>query len=203
MLDHPSIDRHFASNDSVLAEVIRQVGPCTLRPRRDRFRTLVGSIISQQISTSAARTIRARFEAHLKPAKVSPESVARLTLDELRALGLSRQKASYLLDLAAKCSDGTVRLSRIGRYSDEEIIEELTQVKGIGRWSAQMFLIFGLRRLNVFPADDLGVRTAIRRLYGLDALPSSGESHEIGRRWQPYASIGAWYCWRFLELPPR
>lgn len=203
MLDHPSIDRHFASTDSVLAEVVRQVGPCTLKPRRDRFRLLVGSIISQQISTAAARTIRTRFESNLKPAKVSPEVVAELSVEQLREAGLSRQKATYILDLATKCRDGTVQLSRLGRLADEQIIEELTQVKGIGRWSAQMFLIFGLRRLDVFPHDDLGVRTAIRRLYGFDALPTKEETQGIGRRWQPYASIGTWYCWRYLELPKR
>jgi len=118
----------------------------------------------------------------------------------LRTVGLSRQKASYILDLAQKCNDGTVRLSRLGRMADDDIIAELTQVKGIGRWSAQMFLIFSLGRLDVFPHDDLGVRTAIRRLYRFDDLPSKDECLAIGERWRPYSSIGSWYCWRFLEL---
>src|SRR6185437_5837576 len=167
MVDHRRIHRHFKSSDPILARVVQQVGPVTLKPKRDRFKLLVRSIISQQISTAAARTIFARLDAFLKPAGFSPQAFAPLSIDELRTVGVSRQKASYIIDLAQKCSDGTVELSRVGRKTDEEIIEELTQVKGIGRWSAQMFLIFGLGRLDVFPHDDLGVRSAIRHLYGL------------------------------------
>lgn len=200
MIDHLAIDRHFQSADVVLAEVIRAVGPFTLKPRRDRFRVLVGSIISQQISTAAARTIRTRLEESLKPEKVCPETVARLSVEQLRTVGVSRQKATYILDLAAKCRDGSVHLSRMGRMTDQQVVDELTQVKGIGRWSAQMFLIFALRRLDVFPHDDLGIRSAIRRLYGFDELPSTAECLVIGERWRPYASVASWYCWRFLEL---
>lgn len=199
-MDHPAIDQHFQSADAVLGAVIRQVGPFTLKPRRDRFRVLVGSIISQQISTAAARTIRTRLEAYLLPEKVRPETFARLSVEQLRTVGVSRQKAAYILDLAAKCNDGTVHLSRMGRMTDQQIIDELTQVKGIGRWSAQMFLIFALRRLDVFPHDDLGVRSAIRRMYGFEELPTKSECLEIGQRWRPYASVASWYCWRFLEL---
>lgn len=200
MVDHRLIHRHFKSADPVLAAVIQQVGPVTLKPQRDRFKLLVRSIISQQISTAAARTIRERLETALKPAGVRPETVAHLSVEQLRALGVSRQKASYLLDLADKCADGTVRLSAIGRMSDEDVITELTQVKGIGRWSAQMFLIFSLGRLDVFPHDDLGVRNAIRRMYRLKELPGKDQCLEIGNLWRPYATIGSWYCWRFLEL---
>ena len=145
MIDHRTIQRHFKSADPVLAKVIREVGPVTLRPERDRFRMLVRSIISQQISTAAARTIRERLEALILPERICPESIAALSLDQLREAGVSRQKAGYLLDLAEKCSDGSVRLSRLGRMTDERVIEELVQVKGIGRWSAQMFLIFAPR----------------------------------------------------------
>jgi DNA-3-methyladenine glycosylase II len=199
MVDHQRIHRHFKSSDPVLAKVVKQVGPVTLKPERDRFKILVRSIISQQISTAAARTIRLRLEQSLQPAGISPPAVVALTVDQLRSVGVSRQKASYIVDLAQKCSDGTVELSRLGRKTDEQIIEELTQVKGIGRWSAQMFLIFGLGRLDVFPHDDLGVRTAIRHLYGFEELPKKDECLVIGERWRPYASIGSWYCWRFLE----
>jgi DNA-3-methyladenine glycosylase II len=202
MFDHRTIRRHFKTADPVLAGVIVRVGPMTLKPQRDRFRLLVRSIISQQISTAAARTIRQRLEEHLGDTGVRPESVARLSIAQLRTLGVSRQKASYLLDLAEKCKDGTVRLARLGRMSDEAIIEELTQVKGIGRWSAQMFLIFGLGRPDVFPHDDLGVRSAIRRMYALREMPERDELLEIGARWRPYATAGSWYCWRFLELKP-
>ncbi|MBL8829475.1 MAG: DNA-3-methyladenine glycosylase 2 family protein [Planctomycetaceae bacterium] len=206
MVDHQLIQRHFRTADPVLARIVKQVGPVTLKPQRDRFQVLVRSIISQQISTAAARTIRARLAERLSPEGFRPESLARLSIDDLRAVGVSRQKATYMLDLAEKCRDGTVRLSRVGRLSDEEVIAELTQVKGIGRWSAQMFLMFSLGRLDVFPHDDLGIRSAIRQLYEFAELPNKTECLAIGERWRPYATIGSWYCWRFLELkmkPPR
>ena len=201
MLDHKLVQRHFQRVDPVMLAVVRQAGPITLKPQRDRFKLLVRSIISQQISTAAARTIRERLETRLKPdGGVRPETLARLTVEQLREVGVSRQKASYILDLAQKCRDGNVQLSRLGRLQDEDVIAELTQVKGIGRWSAQMFLIFSLGRLDVFPHDDLGVRSAIRSLYGLKALPNKDECLKIGERWRPYASIGSWYCWRYLEF---
>jgi len=203
MIDHRIIHRHFQAADPVLAGVVKQVGPVTLKPQRDRFKLLVRSIISQQISTAAARTIRLRLEQSLEPAGVRPETVARLSIEKLRSVGVSRQKAGYIVDLADKCRDGTVRLSQLGRMTDEGVIDELTRVKGIGRWSAQMFLIFGLGRLDVFPHDDLGVRTAIRRLYGFAELPDKNECLTIGNCWRPYASLGSWYCWRFLEHNPR
>ena len=115
-------------------------------------------------------------------------------------MGLSRQKASFLLDLADKVENDALKLTRIGRLSDEEIIATLTQVKGIGRWTAQMFLIFALGREDVFPADDFGVRAAIGRLYGFAEIPSAKETREIGAKWSPFASIGSWYCWRYLDL---
>ncbi len=202
-VDHQIIQRHFRRADPVLAKVIRQVGPVTLKPQRDRFKILVRSILSQQISVGAARSIRVRLENLLEPDGVRPDAIARLSLDELRSVGVSRQKAGYLLDLAQKCADGTVPLNRLGRMSDEQVIEELTQVHGIGRWSAQMFLIFALGRPDVFPLDDFGVRSAIRRLYELDESPTKDIFLEIGNRWRPYASIGSWYCWRFLDLNPR
>lgn len=201
-VDVHAIASHFRVADPVMAGVIERVGPFSLRPRRDRFRVLVGSILSQQISTAAARTIRTRLEAALAPEGVRPEALLRLSVDRLRLLGVSRQKASYLHDLAQKCDDGTVRLSTLGRLADQAIIDQLIQVKGIGRWSAQMFLIFGLGRLDVFPPDDLGIRSAIARLYGFDQLPKPSECLEIGGRWRPYASVGSWYCWRFLDQKP-
>lgn len=200
MLDQRIIHRHFRRADPTMAEVVRRIGPMTLRPQRDRFRMLVRSILSQQISTAAARTIRRRLEEHLGADGVRPESLARMTPAQFRALGVSRQKAGYLRDLAGKCRDGQVRLARLGRLDDEQVIAELTQVRGIGRWSAQMFLIFSLGRLDVFPHDDLGVRSAIRRLYGFAQLPGKDQCLAIGQRWRPYATVGSWYCWRFLEL---
>ena len=190
---------HFRRRDPVIHRVIGQVGPMTLRPQRDRFGMLVRSIIAQQISTAAARSIRQRLIDLVAPKKLSAEVIAGVPIERLRTAGLSPQKASYLHDLAAKVADGSVRLSRIGRMSDEEVIEELIQVKGIGVWTAQMFLIFSLGRLDVFPPDDLGIRTAIRNLYGLDELPKRDACLEFGERWKPLATAGTWYCWRSLE----
>lgn len=198
-IDHQIIKRHFRRADPVLAGVIRRVGPVTLKPERDRFKILVRSIISQQISVGAARSIRNRLEERLMPEGIRPDSLARLSVEDLRAIGVSRPKAGYLLDLAEKCGDGTVRLDRLGRWNDERVIEELIQVRGIGVWSAQMFLIFALGRPDVFPHDDLGVRAAIRELYKLEELPPKNVCLEIGNHWRPYASIGSWYCWRFLD----
>ena len=191
---------HLRTSCPIMRKLIRAVGPFTLRPTRNRFGILVRSIISQQISTAAARNIRGRLDALLEPDGIKPENLARLVLSDLRAVGLSRQKASYLLDLAEKTLDGTVRLNRIGRLEDEAVIEMLTQVKGIGRWTAEMFLIFSLGRLDVLPVDDLGVRSAIRNLYDLPELPDKKTCMEFASPWRPYASIGSWYCWQSLDL---
>jgi DNA-3-methyladenine glycosylase II len=171
--------RHLRAADPVMAAMIDAVGPYTLRFDRDRFGLLVRSIISQQISTSAARAIRKRLMELAGANGLTAENLARFTVSELRSVGLSPQKASYVADLACKVNDGTVDLRRIGRLSDERVVEQLTLVKGIGRWTAQMFLIFSLGRPDVFPHDDLGVRTAIRDRYGRDDLPDKGTSRAI------------------------
>jgi DNA-3-methyladenine glycosylase II len=192
--------RHLRAADPVMKAVIDAVGPYTLRFERDRFAMLVRSIVSQQISTSAARAIRKRLQELAGPAGLTAQNLAQFGVEELRSVGLSPQKASYVADLASQVNDGTVDLRRIGRLSDDDVVETLTQVKGIGRWTAQMFLIFSLGRPDVFPHDDLGVRTAIRDRYGLDALPDKTASHAIAALWRPYASVASWYCWRSLDL---
>jgi len=191
---------HFRRADPAIHGVIKQVGPYTLKPNRDRFGMLVRSIISQQISVGAARAIRARLEALVGKGGMQPATIARLSIKKLRSVGLSPQKASSLHDLAAKVAGDVVRLPKIGRLSDEEVITELTQVKGIGRWTAQMFLIFSLGREDVFPIDDFGVRAAISKLYGFAEIPPKADLLVIGERWSPYATIGSWYCWRYLDL---
>ena len=192
--------KHLRRRDPVMRAVIDAVGPFTLKPARDRFGNLVGAIIGQQISTGAARSIRGRLRELVAPEKITPHALARLDHDRLRSAGLSNQKATYLKDLTRNVLDGDVRLDRMGRHADEEVIERLVRVKGIGRWTAQMFLIFSLRRLDVFPFDDLGVRSAMRDLYGLDDLPDREAGHEIAESWRPFASIASWYCWRSIEL---
>src|SRR5436190_3225160 len=199
-IDPAAAARHFRKADPVIAGVIKQVGPCTLKPQRDRFNMLVRSIISQQISTAAARSIRAKLEALIAPEKVRPEVLARFSLEQLKSAGLSSQKATYLHDLAAKAADGTVQLKTVGRKSDEEIIAELIQVKGIGRWTAQMFLIFSLGRPDVFPPDDLGIKVALRNLYGLAELPTKAEARALAAPWTPHSTFATWYLWRSLDL---
>jgi DNA-3-methyladenine glycosylase II len=196
----PSFHHHFRRHDPTLHGVIRQVGPYTLRPQRNRFGMLVRSIVFQQISMHAARAIHERLAQLAGPAGIEPRALASLDVEQLRGVGLSPQKAAYIHDLAHKVAGGTVPLAKLGRLSDERVIAELTQVKGIGRWTAQMFLIFALGRPDVFPVDDLGVRGAIQKLYGFDEQPTRQECLAIGSRWSPFASVGAWYCWRYLDL---
>jgi DNA-3-methyladenine glycosylase II len=171
-----------------------------MKRRLDRFQALVFSIVSQQISGKAAAAIRKKLLDHVGPNGLTPETIVALTIEDLRAVGLSKQKASYIHDLAERVQTGTLPLGRMSRMSNEAVIEALVQVKGIGVWTAQMFLIFSLGRLNVMPHGDYGVRSAIQKLYGLDDLPDRATCHRIAEPWGPYASIAAWYCWRSLEL---
>jgi DNA-3-methyladenine glycosylase II len=191
---------HFRRHDPTLHEVVRKVGPFTLKPDRDRFGMLVRSIISQQISTSAARSIRERLHLAVAPHRLTHQTLAQLSDQQIRAAGVSPQKLAYLRDLTEKVGQGTVKLNQLGRLRNERIVEELTQIKGIGRWTAQMFLIFALGREDVFPVDDFGVRSAMRRMYQLDESVGREAYLTIATRWSPYASIASWYCWRYLEL---
>ena len=180
--------------------MIRQTGPFAVKLRRDRFQALVSSILSQQISGKAAEAIKRKLLDFVGPDGMTPRFISTLTIADLRTVGLSRQKASYILDLAQRVHEGSLPLERLARLSDDAVIEALTEVKGIGVWTAQMFLIFSLGRLDVMPHDDYGVRSAIQKLYGLDELPNRQTCHRIAEPWRPYASIAAWYCWRSLEL---
>lgn len=192
--------KHLRTADRTMRGHIDKVGPFTLQLNPDRFSMLVRSIISQQISTAAARSIRRRLEEQLAPGKITSENLKRLSPKKLKAAGISPQKANYLGDLTKKSLAGQLQLQHIGRLDDQQIIDRLTQVKGIGRWTAQMFLIFSLGRLDVLPHDDLGIRTAIRDSYHLDDLPGKACCHEIAAPWRPYATVASWYCWRSLDL---
>jgi DNA-3-methyladenine glycosylase II len=188
--------KHLRTADPVMRDVIRRVGSFRLKLKRDRFGTLVRSIISQQISVAAARSIQNRLWQAAATEKPTAQILVRLSDADLRSAGLSPQKVRYLRDLCEYVLDKRLELGQIGRKSDERVIDELVQVKGIGRWTAQMFLIFSLGRLDVFPHDDLGIRTNIRNLYRLSELPDKATSHRIAAPWRPYASVACWYCWR-------
>lgn len=163
---------------------------------------LVRSILSQQISTAAARTIRDRVQALVASGKVTPESIQAVSDSDLRSAGVSARKVEYIRDLATKTGNGEINLSQIGRLSDEQIIKQLVDVRGIGRWTAEMFLMFSLGRFDVFPVDDLGIRNAIAAHYNVSSPPTRAEMHAIAEPWRPYASVASWYCWRSLDTTP-
>lgn len=183
-----------------MKRIIRQVGPCQIKITRDRFMMLVRSIIFQQISGAAGATIFGRLQDLVAPDQIKPETVAKYGVDDLRAIGISRQKAGYFISLTEMVSSGQVDLKNIGRKSDEDIIAELVQVKGIGVWTAQMFLMFSLGRLDVFPHGDLGIQNGIKKNYPTADPPTKQEMLELARPWQPYSTIASWYLWRSLEL---
>ncbi len=192
----------LSRHDPLLRPIIKRHAPCAIRPHRHYFETLVGSIISQQLSTSAAATILQRFRALYLPSRFPrPEAILDTPVDRLRAIGLSTQKVSYILDLATMTHQGQIRLSRLSRLADQEVIESLTRVRGIGVWTAHMFLIFSLARLDVLPVGDLGIRKAVRDLYGLSDLPNPTTIEAIAaeRGWTPYRSVASWFLWRSLE----
>jgi DNA-3-methyladenine glycosylase II len=192
--------RHLRRVDPIMRAVIVKAGPFRLKLRRDRFYSLVSSILSQQISGKAAASIRGRLEEYVSPERISAETLSRLKPQELREIGVSPQKTTYLLDLAERVRSGQLKLDRLARMTDEAVIDALVEVKGVGVWTAQMFLIFSLGRLDVFPHDDLGVRNAIRKLYSLEDLPDKETSHRIALPWRPYTTVASWYCWRSLEF---
>lgn len=166
----------------------------------DPFGALVRTITAQQISTRAAATIHGRLIA-LMPAGAEPQALLALTDDQLRQAGLSRQKTMYVRDLAAKAASGELPLHTLHELSDEDVVEAIIKVKGLGRWSAEMFLMFRLRRPDVLPVDDLGIVTAIQRLYGLRKRPKPDRIRKIGEAWRPYRTVACWYLWRSLEKP--
>lgn len=192
---------YLRSRDPVLEAVITRVGPFNLKREPDVFTSLVRAIVAQQISTGAARSIYGRLcEASGGETKLL-EGLLRLDADGLRSVGVSAQKGRYLRDLAEKVSSGEVCVKSVSTLSNGEIIAELTKVKGIGVWTVQMLLIFSLGRLDVFPGADLGIRTAIQRLYKKRKLPTKpAQLRQYEELWQPYASIASWYCWRSLEF---
>jgi DNA-3-methyladenine glycosylase II len=190
---------HLKKSDAVLASVIARVGPCRVTYREPTFEALARSIVFQQLSTKAARTIYGRLD-EAAGGKLTPEAIQNLSIGEMRSCGLSKQKIGYIRDLAEHALSGKVDFEKLHAMSDEEVIVTLTDIKGIGVWTAHMFLIFALRRPNVLPVGDLGVRTAVQRLYGKRKLPTPAQMEKLAERWHPYCSFAAWYLWRSLEF---
>jgi len=193
--------RRLLRRDPVMAALIREHGPCGLADalRVDHLSALVRAIIFQQLSTKAASTIHGRFTTLLPDGKITAPALAGVTDEQFRSAGISRQKALYLRDLAARVSAGDVQLEGIEDLDDDAVIAALTTVKGIGRWTAEMFLMFRLHRPDVLPVGDLGIVTAVQKAYGLRKRPTPDRLLKLGDAWKPYRSIACWYLWRSLD----
>jgi 3-methyladenine DNA glycosylase/8-oxoguanine DNA glycosylase len=190
--------QHLRQADPILAAIIDKVGDYRIQFREPDFETLVKSIVYQQLSGRVASVIFARLLNGVG-GKLAPESILKLRPSRMRALGLSGQKTAYIRDLARHTRDGRLSFEDLLTLADEAVIERLTQVKGIGVWTAHMFLIFALRRTDILPTGDLGIRNAIRKSYALAELPTIVEMEQMAARWRPYCTVATWYLWRSLE----
>ena len=190
---------HLKKADPVLAAIIQEVGPYRINYDEPAFASLAEAIVYQQLHGKAAATIFKRL-TDLAGLPLTPEGILKLSEEQMRAAGLSKQKLSYLRDLAAKAQSGEVQFAHLPEMSDEEVIKQLTKIKGIGVWTAHMFLMFSLRRANVLPTGDLGIQMAIRKHYRKRKLPKPAQMEKIAKCWEPYRSIACWYLWRSLDV---
>jgi DNA-3-methyladenine glycosylase II len=190
---------HLKKSDPVLRGLIEQIGPYAIEFLEPDFGTLVKAIVYQQLSGKVASVIFDRLAAAAGDERLTPEAVLQLRPRQMRALGLSKQKIAYIRDLAERTASGEVDFAALERLPDEAVYERLTRIKGIGVWTAQMFLIFALRRTNVLPAADLGIRAAVRKAYGYAEAPPPSEIEELAMKWRPYCTVASWYLWRSLE----
>ncbi|HLH44999.1 MAG TPA: DNA-3-methyladenine glycosylase [Bryobacteraceae bacterium] len=190
---------HLHKSDPVLAAIIDRVGPCKIQYRDPIFQTLVRSIVYQQLHGKAALTIFNRLIDAAQADPLTPHAILRLRPARMRAVGLSPQKLAYIRELARMTRGGQVDFELCAKLEDQAVVDHLTRVKGVGVWTAHMFLIFALRRPDVLPTGDLGVRSAIKKAYNLPALPAPAEMERIAAPWRPYCSVASWYLWRSLE----
>lgn len=199
-----SAAKALSEADPTLAPVIAKFGLCPLRPHREYYRALVGEIIGQQLSVKAAASIRKRFEALFGEQFPEPEAILGKSVEELRTVGLSKSKANYIRDLAQHIVDGMVLFDHLDGLENDAVIKELTDVKGIGEWTVHMFLMFCMGRSDILAYGDLGIRNAIKKLYGLPDLPTPQVVQDIAttRNWHPYETIACWYLWQSLENAP-
>ena len=198
--DYSKARRLLARRDPILRDLMREHGPCGLADAQhtDPFRALVSAIISQQLSTRAAATIKARLDA-LIGSRLTPSRLAGVSDDALRGVGLSRQKIAYLRDLCKRVTSGDLALDQLDQMSDDAVVAALTSVKGIGRWTAEMFLMFRLHRPDVLPVGDLGIVKAVQRAYRLRTVPTPERLTKLGEQWRPYRSVACWYLWASLD----
>lgn len=196
---------HLATSDPVLEPIINKAGLASITPHDNYYWELIDSIISQQLSVKAASTIEKRFRDLFDEDIPTPEQILSKSIDELRSAGLSGQKAKYIQDLAGHIKSGKVSFDKITGQSNEEIITELTDVKGIGEWTAHMFLIFSVGRLDILPTGDLGIRNGVRKLYGFSDMPTPEQIRDVAvaNNWHPYESVASWYVWHSLDNAPK
>jgi DNA-3-methyladenine glycosylase II len=197
--NHGSATRHLKKSDPILAEIIARIGPCRMQFGEPTFHTLAESILYQQLNGKAAATIFDRFTA-LAGDPLTPQGILKLTDAEMRGVGLSRQKTSYLRDLSEKTAAGLLEFERMSNMTEEEVIAHLTQVKGVGVWTAHMFLMFTLRRPDIMPVGDYVVQAAIKKHYKKRKWPKPAVLLRIAKPWAPYRSIACWYLWRSLDI---
>lgn len=190
---------HLKESDPILRAIIEQVGPCRMEFGEPVFHSLAEAIVYQQLNGKAAVTIFKRFAA-LAGEPLTAEGIANLTAEQMRSVGLSKQKSSYLRDMAERAIRGDLDFTRLPEMTDEEVIKHLTQVKGVGVWTAHMFLIFTLKRQNILPTGDFGIRMAMKKHYHKRKLPNPLQMEKIARPWEPYRSIACWYLWRSLDI---
>jgi DNA-3-methyladenine glycosylase II len=196
MINHDAIG--LLKQDPNLTRIIERIGDYQIKKRNNHFAVLIESIISQQLASAAAEAIFSRFKK-LYPKFPTAGQILDTKDAKLRSVGLSGMKIEYLKDLSQKIDDGKLKMKSLSKMTDDEIIEHLTQVKGIGRWTAEMFLIFSLGRLDVFPVGDLGLRKGVQMAFSMSELPKPKEVEKIGMRWKPYRSIATWYLWKSLQ----
>jgi DNA-3-methyladenine glycosylase II len=190
---------HLRKVDPTLAAIIERVGPYRINYDEPAFASLAEAIVYQQLHGKAAATIFNRL-TDLAGLPLTPQGILKLSEEQLRAAGLSKQKSSYLRDLATKTQSGEVQFARLPDLSDEEVTKELTKIKGIGVWTAHMFLMFSLRRANILPTGDLGIQMAMRKHYRKRKLPKPAHMEKIAKCWEPYRSVACWYLWRSLDI---
>jgi DNA-3-methyladenine glycosylase II len=190
---------HLKRCDPILAGIIERIGPYRVAYGEPTFHSLAEAIVYQQLNGKAAVSIFKRF-TELAGNPVTPEGILKLSEQQMRAAGLSKQKSSYLRDLAAKTRAGIVDFTCLPNLRDEQVIEHLTQIKGIGTWTAQMFLMFALRRPNVLPTGDYGLQMAIRKLYKKRKLPKPAQMEKLAKCWEPYRSVASWYLWKSMDV---
>ena len=189
----------FLKNEPKLAEIIKQIGPYKIKITKNRFQSLVGAIVTQQLTGAAANSIMKKFRKLYDASFPKPIDVIKTSNQRLRKTGLSRMKILYIKELSKKIERNELNLRTISKLKDDQVIQNLTEVKGIGRWTAEMFLIFSLGRLDVLPVDDLGLKKGIQLMFSLNELPKGEQIEKLAQKWKPYRTVATWYLWKSMK----